>query len=364
MTNLEYGLFREHAIDSLQSSILLHQALLENQLDPILQAGKLILDSLRQGGKILFFGNGGSAADSQHLAAELVGRFVRERDPLPAMALTTDTSALTAIGNDYGFDQVFSRQIRALGRKGDVAIGISASGRSPNVVRGMEAAKNLGLVCIALTGGDGGPLAAVAHASIVVPSTTTARIQECHIAIGHIWCEMVDLAGIGSDSSQCVLLEQKIVTIDQAIAWREQQTHQTVVWTNGCFDLLHVGHLHSLNAARQFGDRLIVGVNSDSSVRAVKGLNRPLIGETDRAAMLAALSIVDCVVIFDDLTPENVLRRLRPDVHCKGADYAPPNGKPIPEASIVTAYGGRIEFIPMLPGISTTEIIDRIRAID
>lgn len=165
----------------------------------IAQAGDLLVESLRAGGKLLLFGNGGSAADAQHLAAEFVGRYEKDRSPLAAIALTTDTSALTAIGNDYGFEQVFARQIRALGRRGDVAIAISTSGRSENVILGVEAAREAGLATIALTGGDGGKLAPIVDIAIVVPSTTTARIQECHITIGHVLCEYVDRELLGRD---------------------------------------------------------------------------------------------------------------------------------------------------------------------
>ncbi len=165
----------------------------------IAKAGYLLVEGLRAGGKLLLFGNGGSAADAQHLAAEFVGHYVSDRAPLAAIALTTDTSALTAIGNDYGFDQVFVRQIRALGRRGDVAIAISTSGRSRNVILGIEAAREAGLTTIALTGGDGGSLAPIVDVAIVVPSTTTARIQECHIAIGHALCEYVDGELLGKD---------------------------------------------------------------------------------------------------------------------------------------------------------------------
>ena len=146
------------------------------------------LDSIRGGGKILFFGNGGSAADAQHLATELTVRYVKNRDPIAAIALTTDTSALTAIGNDLGFDQLFARQIRALGRPGDLAIGISTSGKSPNVTIGLEAAKNVGLVAAALSGRDGGDLVKIADPLLIVPSQTTSRIQEMHIALGQMLC--------------------------------------------------------------------------------------------------------------------------------------------------------------------------------
>jgi len=161
----------------------------------------LIAGALRDGRKLLLFGNGGSAADAQHIAAEFVGRFLRERRPLPAIALTTDTSALTAIGNDYGFDDVFARQVRALGVRGDVALAISTSGRSPNVLRAVEAARDGGLKVVALTGGDGGALAAAADVSLrVSASTLSARIQETHILIGHVICELVDQRLFGDAS--------------------------------------------------------------------------------------------------------------------------------------------------------------------
>lgn len=149
-------------------------------------------DSIRGGGKILFFGNGGSAADSQHLATELTIRYGADRAPIAAIALTTDGSALTAGGNDLGFDQVFARQVRALGRAGDVALGISTSGRSANVIRGLEAARDMGLVAAALGGGDGGALTGLADPLLVVPSSVTARIQEMHITLGQMLCAALE----------------------------------------------------------------------------------------------------------------------------------------------------------------------------
>ncbi len=144
--------------------------------------------SVLGGGKLLFFGNGGSAADAQHLATELTIRYRRDRAPIAALALTTDGSALTAAGNDIGFERIFSRQIAALGRPGDVAIGISTSGRSPNVIAGLQAARAYGLTATALGGGDGGKLPQVADPVLIVPSTTTARIQEMHIMLGQMLC--------------------------------------------------------------------------------------------------------------------------------------------------------------------------------
>ncbi|HKX93169.1 MAG TPA: D-sedoheptulose 7-phosphate isomerase, partial [Methylibium sp.] len=169
------------------------QRTLDAQLPAIAAAVHRLADALRAGGKVLVCGNGGSAADAQHFAAELSGRFERERPGLAGIALTTDTSALTAIGNDYGFDDVFARQVRALGARGDVAIAISTSGRSPNVLRAVEAARDAGLKVVALTGGDGGALATAADVTLrVSASTLSARIQETHILVGHVICELVD----------------------------------------------------------------------------------------------------------------------------------------------------------------------------
>ncbi len=156
-------------------------------------AGRVI-DSLRAGGKVLFCGNGGSAADCQHLAAELSGRYLKDRAPLAAMALTVDTSALTAIANDYSYDEVFARQIRALGRPGDVLVAISTSGNSRNVVAALEAARAIGLSTIGLTGVGGGRMADLCDVCLRAPSADTPRIQEMHIAIGHMMCELVEAA--------------------------------------------------------------------------------------------------------------------------------------------------------------------------
>ena len=175
-----------------------------NELSPqIKKAGLLIGKAILNENKILLIGNGGSAADAQHIAAEFTGRFVAERNPLPAVALTTNSSAITAISNDYGYNQVFSRQIMAIGNKGDVLIAISTSGNSPNIIEAVYTANSKGLTSICLAGKDGGSLKENCEVSIVVPSKITARIQEMHILIGHIFCEYVDSIYIGVyDSSK------------------------------------------------------------------------------------------------------------------------------------------------------------------
>jgi D-sedoheptulose 7-phosphate isomerase len=173
-------------------SVALKQRFFDEKAELLSRCAGKIAERLRAGGKVLVFGNGGSAADSQHFAAELSGRFHRERAALPAMALTTDTSALTAIGNDYGYEFVFSRQVEAHGRNGDVAIGISTSGKSPNVVRALRAARERDLVTVAMTGQAGGVLGPLADFLIDVPHADTARIQEVHGMVVHILCELIE----------------------------------------------------------------------------------------------------------------------------------------------------------------------------
>ncbi|MFA5260012.1 MAG: D-sedoheptulose 7-phosphate isomerase [Candidatus Omnitrophota bacterium] len=167
------------------------ETLLQNSCE-IQQAVDVIVRALRRNKKLLVFGNGGSAADSQHIAAEFIGRFQKERASFPAIALTTDTSALTALGNDYGFEHVFSRQLEGLGQKGDVALAISTSGMAANVIKAAKQARAMGITVIALTGRDGGRLAPLSDIKIVVPSSSTARIQESHVCIVHCVCECVE----------------------------------------------------------------------------------------------------------------------------------------------------------------------------
>jgi D-sedoheptulose 7-phosphate isomerase len=180
--------------ERLRESIEVKQALLRSEefLTLVAEVARVIAKSLRRSGRVFFFGNGGSAADAQHLAAELVGRYLRERPGLPGLALTTNASCLTAIGNDYGYDLVFARQLQAIGSAGDVAVGISTSGKSTNVLRAIETAKEKGLITVGMTGADGGKLKHLVDYCLCVTSEQTARIQEAHILIGHILCEIVE----------------------------------------------------------------------------------------------------------------------------------------------------------------------------
>jgi D-sedoheptulose 7-phosphate isomerase len=175
-----------------KESIETKRTFFDSHIDEVCRAAELILDSIRKGGKVLLFGNGGSAADAQHIAAELVNRLNYDRPPIAAIALTTDTSILTSVGNDSSFEELFERQLRALGREGDVAIAISTSGNSPNAVRAIRAAREMGIRTIALAGRDGGKIASLVDVALTVESASTQRIQETHITIGHILCELIE----------------------------------------------------------------------------------------------------------------------------------------------------------------------------
>jgi len=181
---------------SLQEHLETFQALIGTTLIDIERSGGLICNTLTSGHKLLVCGNGGSAADAQHLAAELIGRYETDRRSYPAIALTTDTSALTAVSNDLGFEQIFARQVAGLAQRDDVLVAISTSGRSPNVLKAVAKAREIGCRTIALTGAGAEPLASACELAVVVPSPRTARIQEAHVAIIHLWCEMVD--GLGA----------------------------------------------------------------------------------------------------------------------------------------------------------------------
>jgi D-sedoheptulose 7-phosphate isomerase len=183
---------RERIKEILLENIQVKEELMRTHISKIKDIVDLMIEALSKNGKVILFGNGGSASDSQHIAAEFVGRFKKDRTAMAAIALTTNTSILTALANDYGYEVVFARQIEALGKKNDIAVGISTSGKAKNVMLAIKQAKKMGIKTIALTGGDGGELAKLADVSLMVPSTVTARIQEAHITIGHIICELIE----------------------------------------------------------------------------------------------------------------------------------------------------------------------------
>jgi rfaE bifunctional protein nucleotidyltransferase chain/domain len=326
----------------------------------ILAAARLLTGSVMTGGTVLTFGNGGSAGDAQHLAAELVGRFRRERRGLPAIALTSDPSTLTGIANDYGYEHVFRRQIEALGCPGDVAIGFTTSGTSPNVLLGLQQARTDGIATIMITGGE--PRHDLADFVIAVPGATTAERQQLHLVVVHLLAEFIDegiLIGpddvFGPDGS-AVTAPSRVLPMAElaALGTSLRATGHRIVWTNGVFDLLHAGHLGLLEYARAQGDVLVVGINSDRSTATLKGPDRPVITETERAQLLAALRPVDFVAVFDELDPSEGIRLLRPHVHVKDSDY---EGRPLAEDAVLAEVGATTSFFPRVPGRSSTGLI-------
>lgn len=325
--------------------------LVERDAPAVADAADAIGDALAAGGKILVFGNGGSAACAQHFAAEFTGKLSLDRRPLPAVALSTDTSAMTAIANDYGYDDIFARQVRALGRPGDVAVGISTSGSSRNVLAALSAAREIGMATIVLAGAR--TTAECDHA-ILVPLAETARIQEAHDLVLHTFAGVAERRAVPEmpddrsfDRFPFVLGEDDL---EPFAAWL-RESGQTLATTNGVFDLLHRGHRESLAAAASHGDRLVVLVNSDESVRRLKGEHRPIRPLADRFADLHDVADVAHVVEMPDADPVRLLSLLRPDVHCKGAEY---RDRGIVEEATVVEGGGRMAYIELLEGYSTS----------
>ena len=322
---------------------------------------RAIEESMSGGGKLLVFGNGGSAAGAQHFAAEFTGKLALDRKPLPAISLTVDTSAMTAIANDYGYQDVFARQVKALATANDVVIGLSTSGASMNVKTAIAAARRIGAYTVVLTGKYN-----EIHADheFLVPVRETARVQEAHDLILHEIAQIVErmiIRDLGCDRSAdrfpYVLREQDI---EPFRAWIGT-SNQELVTTNGVFDLFHEGHRSGLAQAITFGDRLVVLVNSDESVGRLKGANRPIRTLDDRVRDLATCHAVDHVVVMPDDTPERLLAALRPHVHCKGAEYA---DRGVPEATVVERGGGRMEYLTLVGGYSTSAQETRLRAGD
>ena len=337
------------------------------QVDVLASWAVRITVAQRAGGTLFTFGNGGSAADAEHLAAELVGRYHHDRRPLAAVALTTNTAALTAIANDYGFEHVFARQVHALAGPDDIVLGITTSGRSPNVLAGLVAAGDVGAHRLALvgagaadddrsTGDPDGQLAGLADSVLVVAPDHTPGVQEAHRLAWHLLCVGIDAV---LDTPLPPVTRSPSCPVDDAVArvarWRA--AGHRIATTNGCFDVLHEGHVAALDEARRQADHLVVLCNTDASVARAKGPSRPVVPFEQRAAVLAGLRSVDLVVALDDDLPTALLEQLRPDVHVKGSEY---DLDDLPEAAAVLGAGGRIHRSAMVPERSTTEILDRI----
>jgi len=327
----------------------------ENALaESFAQAAQCLVEALRRKNRVLVCGNGGSAADAEHMAGELVGRFGYDRASLPGISLCTPSATFTAIANDYGYDQVFKRQLQGLGNAGDVLIGISTSGNSANIVEAFAAAKSMQITTIALTGSRDSKLSQIADITLRSPSTQTPRIQEIHGLLVHSLCRAVEEEIFPVNGRAPALPPEKIITSERLATLTAAISGRQAVFTNGCFDILHPGHVYVLKEARKLGELLIVGLNSDSSVKRLKGDSRPYHRFEDRAEVLAALACVDYVVGFDEETPKQLIETLTPKILVKGGDY---NHDTIVGADWVTAHGGEVRVVPLLPGHSTTGIL-------
>jgi phosphoheptose isomerase len=325
-----------------------------NELPASLNAAfDILMCGFNMGRKVLTCGNGGSALDAQHLASELVNRFENARPALAAVSLGLDSAVVTSIANDLDYGQVFSRQIAALGHKGDILVVFSTSGNSVNVLNAVEQAHLQGMRVIACTGKNGGNLAKILNrydVELRVSSEKTARIQEIHLFIIHMLCQAIDNFFVQSSlrtSGKIELCWNNLSQLTKGL--------RPLVFTNGVFDLLHRGHIHMLKESRQLGSYLVVGVNSDASVRRLhKGANRPIQREEDRMAILASLDCVDLVTMFTEDTPAQLINQLMPDVLVKGGDYA---ADEIIGAREVMASGGQVITIPFKYPRSTTQLV-------
>ncbi len=318
------------------------------------KAAFLIVECLKKGNKILICGNGGSASDAEHMAGEIVGRFGYDRPSLPCISLCTPSATFTAISNDYGYEKVFARQVTGFGKPGDVLIGISTSGNSANIVEAFRKAKDLKIATIAMTGSKDSKLSLLADITLRSESTQTPRIQELHSIIIHSLCKAVENK-IFNKTKISALPSNKIINNNEIKSFAESIKSYKSVFTNGCFDILHPGHVYILNECRKYGELLIVGLNSDASIKRLKGETRPYHKFEDRANVLAALESVDYIIGFDDDTPKNLIEALTPNVLIKGGDYTP---ETIVGADWTTSHGGKVVIIPLLEGHSTTAILN------
>ncbi|MBF0406555.1 MAG: D-glycero-beta-D-manno-heptose 1-phosphate adenylyltransferase [Candidatus Riflebacteria bacterium] len=317
------------------------------------KALSVMVESLKNGRKILIFGNGGSAADAEHFAGEIVGRFAYDRNPLPCIALTVPSAVFSAISNDYGYYEVFQRQIAAFGKPGDTAIGITTSGNSPNVVYALETAAKMGIHTIGITGENDSKVSGIAQITLRAPSKHTPRIQEIHALLVHAFCRGIEQE-IFPRADFLSLPDEKIIDENRIASFSEVAKAYKSVFTNGCFDILHPGHVTLLRKARDMGDFLILGLNTDESVRKLKGEGRPYHCLEDRMSVLAALECVDYIIPFSEETPEKLITTITPKVLVKGGDY---NINTIVGADWVLKYGGSVEVIPLKEGHSTTRIL-------
>jgi D-sedoheptulose 7-phosphate isomerase len=332
-------------------------AISDSQIEQIETLAKGISDALKSGKILYAFGNGGSAAEAQHFTTELIGRFKENRKSLPAISLCSDISAMTCIANDFGYDAIFSRQVEGLVKEGDFVFGFTTSGKSKNVIAGLDAARKMGGVAILITGQA--PLAVndLADIAIQIGGSETAIIQESHLMLIHILSELIE---INLELKHPPVQNQNPrIIYDYDFKRQLLPNQKSIVWVNGCFDILHEGHLLLLSTASRAGSFLVVGINSDSSVRKLKGDSRPVIPEMSRARTLAQLPFVDLVVIFSEEDPREILKVVRPNVVLKGDNYRTENFK---EKDFLLEINCEILFTPHIEGVSSSALIRNIQA--
>lgn len=332
-------------LSALAASLGEHAASVQN-------AGSMIADSFMNGKKLFAFGNGGSSASASHFIAEFTGKLKSDRESLAGVWIGGDVSALTAIGNDYGFDQIFSRPVSGLVGPGDVVVGLSTSGSSSNVVQALKLASELGAHTIFLTGRHS---EVECEINIQVDSEDTPRIQETHDFLLHMIAQAAEAqlfpaleASRFRDPFDFEITNEQLGDYSQWVT----STNTKLVTTNGVFDLLHLGHRHSLESSRKYGDQLVVLINSDESVSALKGSARPIRKIEERVNDLRSLPFVSHVSIFEGENPLKELVVLKPSVHVKGSEYS---NIEIAEIELVKKFGTEIVFLERMGDYSTSK---------
>lgn len=328
--------------------------------DPqLLQIEKLardISEAFNSGKKLYAFGNGGSAAEAQHFTTELIGRFKENRKSLPAISLCSDSTALTCIGNDFGFDAIFSRQVEGLVEPGDIVIGFTTSGKSPNVLQGLVAAKKMLGHSVLVTGGNEFSQDLPFDTVLQIGGYETAIIQEVHLSFIHILCDLIEIH-MGLKPLTIKEPTPKII-YDHQFSNDLLPEINPIVWVNGCFDILHEGHLMLLNTASALGGSLVVGINSDSSIKTLKGKVRPFVSELNRARTLSQFPNVDLVIIFSGQDPLEILMKVRPNIVVKGLSY---EFRDYPEKSYLENLNCKIVYTEHIEGVSTSDIVKNFR---
>jgi D-sedoheptulose 7-phosphate isomerase len=346
---------KHYFLDDLQSlKMVINTSKFSELAENFDKAAHILVKCLKSNNKLLICGNGGSASDAEHMAGEIVGRFGYDRPSLPCISLCTPSATFTAISNDYGYEKVFARQVSGFGNSGDVLIGISTSGNSANIVEAFKTAKELNITTIAMTGSKDSKLSSLADVTLRSGSTKTPRIQEIHSILIHSLCRAVE-DEIFNKATSPALPSKKILSQNEIKTLAEAIKGYKSVFTNGCFDILHPGHVYILNECRKQGELLIVGLNSDASIKRLKGESRPYHKFEDRANVLASLEAVDYVIGFDEDTPKELIEALTPNILIKGGDYTP---ETVVGADWVISHGGKVIIIPLLEGHSTTAILN------